>query len=213
MGIRDQRIDWLRKRIWLTPFDVGGIGLVAEADDTLEAFSEADADYNEINSLGMAGVTLAAGKIISGGIRCPVDLDPKFPVGFRIGYIANVSSSAGTVSWILLQDSIAEGIVLAIATTALNTIIPLLDPIGDEAGVGSATDWLMQMSARGIRTDIGLTRAQIERCAYLTFSLEMDAVANVTTMHFLGLEMDYVPHRTQGHGTHIDCPLQSDGIN
>ncbi len=213
MGIRDQRIDWIRKRLWIPPFAMQGIGMHAAADVVLHSLETIAAEYSEITNVGMGGVTLTDGEFINGYIRCPIDLDPSFPVGFRIAYtIDHDGTGDATVSWILLQNAIAEGIAIALPATALNTIIPLLDKYTDDSGVSVVTDFLLQMTDRGIRNSIGLTRAQIEQCAFLTLKVEMDAAIEETSVRYIGLEMDYVPMKTQGEGSHTDKPLQTDGI-
>lgn len=209
---QDQNIAWMRKRLWIPPFGMQGIGMHAAADVVLHSLETVAAEYSEITSVGMGGVTLGDGEFINGYIRCPYDLDPDKPVGFRIAYtIDHDGAGDATVSWILLQNAIAEGIAIALPATALDTIIPLLDAYTDDSGVSVVTDFLLQMTNRGIRNRIGLTRVQIEKCAFLTFKVEMDAAIEETTVRYIGLEMDYAVMKTQGFGSHLDQPLQSDG--
>ena len=107
MPIVDRHISTIRKRLWLTPYDIQGLGLNAEADATLQAFETAGITYFELASLGMAAAHMADGEFLNGYFRCPIDLDPKFAVGWRVCYTLDHNSGTASVDWILLQDAIA----------------------------------------------------------------------------------------------------------
>lgn len=212
MGLRDRNIDTIRKRLWIPPFWMQGVGMHAAADVVLHSIETVAAEYNEVTAVGMGTLQMAAGEFVNGYFPCPIDLDPKFNVGFKVCYTGlHDDTGDATVDWILLQNVIAQGIVIALPATALNTVIPD-DAYVDDAGASVVTDWLLQRTARGIRDVIGLTRKQIESEAFITLKLEMNATTNLTTVNYIGMIMDYTPQLCQGVGSESDNPLQVDGV-
>jgi len=205
--LQDKNVGWIRKRILFNGDDMNGY-LSNTTSGKQEAAATTLATVDELGALGVVGLTMVAGELVNGMVRCPYDLDPAHEIGFKVVYTGTVNTTTGTTSWILLQDAIAEGGVIAVATTALDTVIPLLDQYADTAGNASGTDQLLQNSSRGIRTSIGLTPTQIEGGACLLFSLELDAVtAAYDTTEFIGIEMDYTPKKMKGEGLLHPAPL------
>jgi len=211
--IQDQRIDWMRKRLFLTALDIQGIDTGKVGTAVTSAWETAGVTADEVTNVGMGTYIMTDTELLNGYIPCPYDLDPKFNIGFGVHWTADHDGTGAlTSSWILLQDAIKIGEVIALPATALNTIIPLLSAYNDENGVTTVTDFRIQKTGRGIRDDIGLNRAQIEAGAFITFKLELDAAINETSIRFIGLEMDYVPMMTVGNGPHTNRPLQSNGV-
>lgn len=193
-----------RKAKFYTPFQMNAI---LEATGVIGTFNDAAAVPAVIASgVGMGGFLMAASDLITGMIPCPMDLDPNFPVGFRVHYSGDHDGSgSATTSWILLQGAVVEGGAIATPTAALDTVIALLDAYSTTAGdTATTTDALYQVTGRGIRNSIGLTRSQVVNGALITISLELDAVANFTSVNFLFLEMDYVARRTQASPALVD---------
>lgn len=206
MGIQDQRIDWIRKRLWLTPFDTQSF--VGDGTSGLVGAETAGITTVEVAGVGMMTSVMVAGEFLNGYFRCPYDLDPEWPVGFRVCWTLDHDGSGNAViTWILLQNAIAEGIAIALPATALDTPLDVNDPYQTDAGIASTTDFLLMWTERGIRNKVGLTRTQIENGAFLTFKLEMDAALNETSAHYIGMEMDYAPMKTLGVGSHTDPSL------
>lgn len=217
MGIRDEQIEWIRKRIVYGPLDLNGLITPAVDEATTQAFTEGELLQNptaankeapeimlrEVGALGLVGLGYdAAGDVILGYIHIPFDMNPDYPVGFRVNVTTN-DSAAGTASFILLTETIKKDVALtATINDALDIIIPLLTVVNT-----SLNSW----SGRGIANDLGLIRKDIEDGAILEISLELDAVATSTAGEIvvLGLEMDYVPQKTIGSGSEIDAPLTS----
>lgn len=202
MGVSDRHIDYIRKRKWYTPYDMlsvvgGGTDDIVVAHTTAALVTELTA----ATAIGIAGLDVSTdGELIVGMVPCPIDLDPKFELGFKVACCID-ANGASTVEWILLQATIKNGVALAIPTAALDTVI------GSQT-VGS-TDNLLSWSGRGIRNNIGITRAEIEAGAFLNFSIEMQAATNITAVFFLGMMMDYVPQLCQGIGNEVLPPLVS----
>ncbi len=211
--IQDHRIDWMRKRIWIPPFYMQGIGMHAAADVVLHSLETIAAEYSEITSVGMGCVTMGDGEFINGYIPCPHDVDPNYPIGYKVAWtLDHDGAGAASATWILLTGLEKVGQAISLPATALDTPFGLdtyKDAFGD---ITVVTDFLLQWTSRGIDTLIGLTRAEIEAGAFLTYKLEMDAAVNETTVRLIGIMMDYVPMKTVGTGCHLDKPLQSDGV-
>lgn len=211
--MRDSQIHWLRKSLMLYLHNSGAL---AETSSTAFHSGVFDSDVlqTQITSSGMMGMTIAADDFMGYGIRLPKDVDPKFPLGFRVHWTADHDGSDPlTTSWILLQKIIARGAAIAAAASVLDTIIPLLSPYQDTAGDATVvTDFLYQVSGRGILASPGVTRAQIEEGVLFLGKLELDAAANVTTVRLIALEIDYVPWKTQGEGNFIDRPNLHTGV-
>ena len=217
MGIRDNQIDWIRKRIVYGPLDLNGLIFPAVNESGSQAFTEGELFQNptaaskvapeimlrEVGALGLVGLGYdATGDVILGYIHIPFDMNPDFPVGFRVNFTTNDSAS-GTASFILLTETIKNGVALtATINDALDTIIPLLSAVNT-----SLNSW----TGRGIAKSLGLTRKDVEDGAILEISLELNAVATSSAgeIVFLGLEMDYVPQKTIGTGSELDAPLTS----
>ena len=201
MPFQDAQIDRIRKRVYYTPYEMmswddNGTNLIL-ADTTgatLEPISAAST-----TGIGAPDMSSDA-ETIGGAVRVPYDLDPKFDVGFRVCYTVD-ANGASVITWKLLEDSIAEGGVINQATTVLDTLIA--------ADTFGSVDHLLAWTSRGIRDDIGMTRAQIENGAFSLVNIEMDTGTNLTAVYFLGYEMDYVVQECQGIGSENDRPLTS----
>lgn len=209
MASLDGQQGWIRKRKIYNAFDLHSL----DEDGTsgiLQGGLTTSVAQLEVTDSGIMGILMAAGEFLSGMIVPPIDLDPKYEIGFRVHYTGlHDNDGDATVSWILQVDKILEGILIARGATNLDTVIPLLDAYTDDSGASVVTDWLYQVSGRGIwlRGTHAFTRSQIETGSLITIELEMDAVANLTSVVFLGLEMDYVPQRCVGTGADQDRPL------
>ena len=195
--LHDSNIAWKRKRKWYTPFDFQTF--VGSGTSGLVGGQSVGITTLEITSVGMITSVMTDAEIMTGYFPVPIDMDPRFDVGFRVCYTLDHDGTGdATVSWIMLQGTVKEGAAIAIPTTVLNTAIALLDSYDDTAGDASTTDFLLQWTSRGVRTagNFGLSNDDVENRALITFSLEMDAALNETSVRFMGLEMDYCPHRT-----------------
>lgn len=205
--IVDGQLHWMRKRIFLTADTMQGVDWNAGT-----SYETAGITMVQVTNVGMGTWIMTDGEFLNGYIPVPHDLDPRHPIGFRVHYTLDHDGAGDAwTSWILLQTAIAEGIAIALPATALDTAIALQDAYTTNLGVNSVTDFLYQVSARGIRNAIGLTRQQIETGALITLKLEMDAADQETTVHFIGLEMDYVPHKMVGVGSETDRSLVAAG--
>ena len=204
--MRDSQIQYMRKRLYLNAFDMMGM-----QDDSTSGVHAAAATAAtrivEAGALGISHLTMGtAGELLNGQYPIPYDLDPQWPLGFRIHYTVDVNTNAPNVTWILLQGTQLDAAAYVVPTAALDTAIALHT-------YPATTDLLFVRTARGIRTSIGVTREQIEATAKLTFSIEMDTISQTPTdVRFAWLEMDYVPMLTVGSGNHTDAPLASSSM-
>jgi len=217
--INDQNIDWIRKRHVWSYWELKGLITPAADFATATVFDEGELLQNptagtkttpnvslgEIGTLGIVGALFAAaGDILLGEVDLPYDLDPKFPVGFRINWSAvGTPDSAIGVTWILLEKVIKKNVAFTAADVALDTVF------GESLLMASnGNHW----TSRGIKKALGLSRKDIEDGAALSLSIECDILdSGVTVPKLLALEMDYVPILTVGNGCHTDRGLFTHG--
>ena len=247
MAIRDNDIEWMRKRIYIPSQQFTGLlgilrsgstaaadsanGVRLEGPDLAEITTggvarlmggSVDTTYKAALLAGMADGIPAVDEVstfevcalrmdsdgdsVTHRMRIPVDVDPEFAMGFRINWTSGSSTVADTVSFIGLLDFKAEGVALAAPTTALDTAIALLDNV-----TGA---WHNQWTARGVKDAYFLTREQIEAGAHMLMNIEMDAKASglAEALFCLGLEIDYVPHKTVGSGSQSERPRTRVGV-
>ena len=221
MGMRDQHIESIRKRIYYGPFDLHALIIAAVDEATTNAFAEGELLQNpdaaskvapeifmrEVATFNISGLAFsAAGSLINGAFRVPYDLDPKFPVGFRVNFSS--LDGSGSATFILLLKTIAKGaafVVKGSVTTALDTLLGL-----NSVTIANGNEW----TRRGILNKTGLSRDAIEEGANLGFTLELDAVSGIlaTDITLLGIEMDYAVQQTVGQGNLLDRPTKSTGV-
>ena len=203
--IRDDEIDWLRKSKMIYPTD--GLGLFDNATSGVpEGATTSGVSTLLVADAGMIGILMAAGEFFNFHHKLGNDVDPHWPIGLRVHYTGlHDDTGDATVSWIAQQKIIKEGIAFAAQSTVLDTVIALLDSYDDDSGVAVTTDWLYQVSGRGIINRLDLSREEIETGAFLSIELEMDAVANLTSVVLLALEVDYVPWKTSGFGNSLNA--------
>ena len=219
--IRDTQIDSIRKRLYLRPLDLNALIGIAINEGGAANYTEGQILQNpdaasktapevfqkEVSSFNITGIGFSAtGSVINGTIKTPYDIDPKWPIGFRVNWTS--TSGSGSATWALLTRNTVKGAALVVKgsiLTALNTVFP-----ASAVTVANGNEW----SARGILNKLGLSRDQIEEGAHLQFTLNLSAVVTIaaSSITFLGLEMDYVPVLTIGQGTHTDRPQKSSGI-
>lgn len=219
MGLQDQRIDWVRKRRYWSYLDLRGLIFPAIDEAGAQAFTEGellqnptsasvvapDINLYEVSTLGIVGLYFtAAGTVLFGAINLPSDLDPAYPVGFRINWsgVGTVAADKG-VTWILNTAAIKKGMPFALGDIAGDVLF------GESLINGNdRNEW----TARQIRRALILTRLDIENGVQLSLSLELDIIdAGITFVKLLGLEIDYVPITTLGNGCHTDRPLSTMG--
>lgn len=209
--ITDHNIGWTRKRKLFNATDLHGI-LDNATTGVPEGGISAGVTQGEVGTTGIITYVMTDGEFLSGLIPLPYDLDPAHPLGFKVHWTANHDGTGTlTADWILLVDRKKEGIAIADAATALSTAIAQ-DTYNDDSGSASTTDWLYQVTDRGILlpATLDLVKDDIETGVALMTKLEMDAAVNETAIHFIALEMDYVPFRCVGGGAFSDRPLKAD---
>lgn len=211
-GHQDRNMAWMRKRVFIAPNDMFGIS--EPADGIQESAVDTTVIMSEISTLGFMPWLFADGKLLSGIIPIPYDVDPKHEIGFRIAYtMDHDGTGAGTVEWILLAKVIKNGIAITAATVGLDTVIGTSNYLGPD-GAATVVDFLWNVSNRGIWLPAThqINRDDIEDGSALTFSIECQAAENETTIRYFGLFMDYVPQRCWGVGMEMDAPLKSTGV-
>jgi len=193
----------------MTPFDTQSF--IGDGTSGLVGAETAGITTAEVAGAGMMTSVVTDTEVLNGYFRCPVDLDPDWPVGFRVCWtLLHDDTGTGNMVATIDQNTVAKGAAIVLPTTVLDTDIGTTT-YTDTGGAISVVDWLLQYSNRGIRNSIGLTRDQIEAGAFITFQLTFTTFDNETTAHYVGMEMDYAPQMTQGLGNHTDPSLTATG--
>ena len=211
--LMDRNIAWIRKRLFIQPFT---------------AFTANDPAATRIANATtvVPTVVTGSGNLVAWNVpisvtipfygRVPIDLDPQFPLGFRVCWTADVSGTNAafgngtTTGWVLNFNTRIKGAVLAIPSTVLDTVVPVPNLYLDSTGIGPNTDGILQWTGRGIKNFIGITRSQIEDGAFFGINaIAPGTVTAMTTAYILGVEMDYSALSTMGAGSEIDEPLSS----
>lgn len=139
-------------------------------------------------------------------IRCPPDVDPYHAVGFRVYYLKE-QAVADTYEWKVTYGLTVPGVTaLAAGSTALSTVIPV--------HTASATGNTPERTDRGILNANFTTRDNIEAGLMLGIRVELEdttATLDSEECGLVGVEMDYVPWMTRGHGNSKDRSLYHDG--
>jgi len=153
----------------------------------------------------------AIGDLVQGVILIPWQWNPEFELGVRLWWNVDVSDGNETCSFIMLHefDALDTAIDL-VATTALDTPWALLQAV-------STTAEQIYRTSRGIIDAGWATRAQIHAGYLMSFSVELDAVANIAIatqeVCSLGLEFDYMPMETRFPHSDVDGPLDDSPPN
>ena len=146
-----------------------------------------------------------------GTMLVPWQWNPEFDIGVRLWFNSDVSVGFETVSFIMLHefDAVNTAIDL-VASTALDT------PWGLLQAIGTLQDQIY-VTSRGIINAGWATRAQIHAGHILSFSVELDAVANITIateeVCSIGLEFDYMPMETRFPHSEVDGGLDDSPPN
>ena len=213
-GLSDRNFNRMRKRVYWNTLELGSLITAAHTEN--ETFDEGKILTNvtdetvhqqELGGLAIVGINICEGPTDDGNFfhgwrRVPYDLDPKFPVGFRVNWSQASAVTDGTT--FVMQTGVDKKDAAFQAITAYTA----LDTILAESNAGGAS--YNQWTTRGIRTAIGLTRSEIEDGAILRMEVEADVVdTGQDKVTILGIEMDYVQQTCQGIGSESDRPLTS----
>lgn len=227
---RDQNIDWMRKRISLLGAIRDNLTVAAVNEAGSAAFTIGELLQNadeatpatpdiflrnavDISQAWLTGIGFnAAGDIATCKIICPYDLDPSYPIGFRVAFI-NDSLTAGSLLfkiWLsALWDTVNGLIKPDTSATALDTVL----------ATTTVTSIFMGFTSRGIKKNLfNATRAVIESETVppiLAIGIELDTVTTIAAADVIltDLIMDYVPQKTVGNGSLFDRPLKSTGVS
>lgn len=188
----DNQAAWVRKRLYLPVAQAGNGSLSGLTMTQL------------IGSLYGLKIT-SVGTPTEFTFPLPKDVNPTWPLGFRI-HFAGSGTTVGTVSWIILQHiKLLNAALVAAATGALDTVITL--PQTQVTTYANKS----QVSSRGIRNANFCSRSDVFNGAWMQASVELDAAGGTVdasnAVWLLGLEMDYVPMLTRFPHSEFDCPL------
>ncbi len=213
MGIRDNNIDWLRKTLFIPHIEFG-LHHDGSTPFNLEGPLAAGTFLKELGSLGYVGLLMDAnGENVRVLRPLPKDIDPISPIGFRVHWTA-LHDGAGdaAATWTILTRVCKRGIAIAAAATALDTVVTI-DQYTNDSNAQAVTDYLYQRSPRGIMNSLGITRTDIESGALLLVDVDLTTMdADFTECYLIGLEIDYVPWKTEGQGSNYNRPELHTGV-
>jgi hypothetical protein len=210
MSIRDNRMDWLRKHVF-----VGGdsimqpkatITLNEATPNTLLLFTPLGGgagtpDFTEVSTFDIAVPELdGAGDEVAKILLLPFDMDPSFSLKFRIHYCGKSTTAADTYTWKGWYNNAKSAAALAAASVAMSPDFGATNVLSGTAYQAGRTGWAE------IAADTW-TRAEIEAGHILPVKFELDAsdaTLGSEEVYFLGFEYSYVPQFTKGNGSRAD---------
>jgi hypothetical protein len=203
--ISDRQMWWNRHRLWL-PVQNWANGSIA-SNLTITKITKVAADMTYQGLMWDGGTSgHAASTVIQGKIAIPPCVNPEFPLGFRIHFVNQVTSSAACVTKPVILAAIKTGNtdVIADAAGALDTPIPVSTSATIPAGQ-------FNISNRGIKNANWTTRSKIYSGSWLEFSLMWGTLTNYTLgtgakLWVTGLMIDYVPMLTRFPHGELDAP-------
>lgn len=147
-----------------------------------------------INSLAITGLlTDTENDAIELVWPLPYDVDPEYPLGFKVNWISGSATVGDIVGFTIKCDFKAVGAAIALATTALDTAIA--------AGNPTATAYAHQWTSRGIKNAGFLTRAQVTAGPIMMLSCLMTTKTTITEDIFpMFVRCDYVRKDTTDSG-------------
>lgn len=182
--ILDRNIDWLRKKVRIPVLPMEGYAGVVTPHVFISGGVGANL-HQAINSLAIHGLVFAADADAHHFmVPVPYDVDPASEMGFMVNWTNGSSTVGDSVLWTILCDFKATDATVALATTALDTIL-----VDDNA---LATAYQNQWTSRGIKDAAFLTEAQIRSGALMMLSLVSTTLTDITEDIFpLFIQYDY----------------------
>ncbi len=165
-------------------------GQVTGAAVLLDGWGAGDPLYNEFNSLGFGGFSIAAaGDTVVALVPelLPV-ADLSEEIGVRVLWACDGTPAAtDDVTFLALYDQADPGEALAAPATALDTVIANHEP-------AHTTPYVLERTARGIIN--ANTFDETAKLGTLAVSIEADVLTGYSAdeVVFLGVEFDYLPH-------------------
>lgn len=195
MFVTDRNINWKRQFLYIPAIGwKGGTSGVSTAPVTGSGFLGAS----------VAGNASIPSTPVQGALILPYDVNPNFPLGFRVHFSSGTQTDLTVIQHKVLVDFAAAegGTISATPATALDTVLASKTV---SAGAGKSF-----YSPRGIKNAGFATIAQILAGYMMFFSVGViaqtvtsDALVNIMS----GLMLDYVPMRTRRpHTDAADCP-------
>lgn len=182
--ILDRNIDWLRKKVRIPVLPMEGYAGAVTPHVFLSGGAGANL-HQAINSLAIHGLVFDTDADAHHFmVPVPYDVDPGSEMGFMINWTNGSSTIADSVLWTILCDFKATDATVAVATTALDTILVADNPL--------AAAYKNQWTSRGIKDAAFLTEAQIRSGALMMLSLVSTTLTGITEDIFpLFIQYDY----------------------
>lgn len=206
--ITDQNVNWLRKRVFKTYWELLGItsntDITAQGDGIISALVAGGAgptfDLAEISTSGLVGLGSATNNADVAFVwKIPQDFDPSWPVGLRL-FVVGGNTVTFTPVVVHRVCKTGEDITTTPAI-ALNTVISGL----------SCTANTLRVTSRGIINRLAISRLDIETGCLLIGNIDWGTLGGVR-VSLLGIEFDYAPQYCAGQGNAVDPPLAAGSI-
>jgi len=212
--VRDQNIDYLKAKIWVSALQVvNSVGSLSFADTTARTgslsvgFSVGSPTYVGIPSSRFGGIQLATTNTTVDYLwRIPSEVDKKHGLYFRHHWTSSISGLTPTVGYAVLFQTISEGNSLVTSpTTVLNQLTPV-----DSNGGASGTPFVYNLTGRGginpIATGIAANQLMQDTVEALHIvikaqSVNWPAAYLANPIVWLGMDIEYTPRRTFGDGS------------
>ena len=156
----------------------------------MDGWAAGDPLYNEFNSLGFGGFSIAAaGDAVQAFVpNLLPQADLSEEIGVRVLFGVDATPAAGdAVGWLVTYDQTDIGEALAAPGTALDTVIALHTPAHTTAS-------RLERTARGIIN--ANTFDETAKLGTLAVGIEADVLTDygADEVVFLAVEFDYLPH-------------------
>lgn len=194
---RDSNFWWRPGRIYIPAANFSGLDYeITTATDIKSMGTGAanDTALAEITTSGVTGVTLGANNnSVEHFMAVPYDMDFNYPIYFSVLWTANNTSGSATMA-VLYKTYIANSTAFASpAATALTRAIPLQNMAG--------TAFTLMQTTEGMIAG----RTIAENVEYLQLGVVRSAVATITSVIFVGLNIRYTPRRLYYEGMSVEA--------
>ena len=192
---RDRHIEWMRLHRFVP---ASQFCYTTDGTDIL-GVGVGTAKLKELSTLSVSGPELdAAGEEGNAIIMLPFEMDPTFPMRFRVHYTGVSTTAADTYTWKGWYNNAKSAAAIAAPVTAMSPDFGATNVLSGTAYRIGRTGWADIVANKW-------TRAEIEAGHLLSLAFELDAsdadLASGEPVYLVGFEYSFVPKLTIGLGT------------
>lgn len=211
--IRNRNMELIRKHIVIPAKAFMSAVLTGNTNANLADINSGTDYFQNVNSSGIGGLVLTAtGEGVSTLWPLPFDLDPNWPINFRVIYSSTKASAGSTVSflWRVRYKDLGRLGTTAIATpaTALDTTVPSHLWIGTAYGINRTAAGSIKAN-KFVRSNAEGSASADKMPQMLALLVDLQSVgAGITIASdkaiLFAVEIDYMPILTKGSGAIAD---------